>query len=61
MGLVDPPSYIQVLVRELTGVMLDQGTADGVAIATLAAVTALGVTLHVRDRLLARAAAAAHF
>jgi hypothetical protein len=51
LGFDDPPSYVQLLIREVTGVSLEPSTADTVALTTLAIATLLGVTLRVRDRL----------
>jgi hypothetical protein len=50
LGFVDPPSYIQLLIRELTGVMPDARTADVLAVVTLAAAGVLGMAFSVRDR-----------
>ena len=50
LGLVDPPSYIQLLVREVTGIALGARAADALALVSLAAATFLGVTPSVRDR-----------
>src|SRR5918994_6585332 len=50
LGYVDPPSYTQLLFRELTG--LDPGTvaADTVTVAVFAASLLLSVVLNLRDR-----------
>ncbi len=50
LGYVDPPSYVQVLVRTATG--LDPGPAlsDAIAVVALVAAGGLGLTLHLRDR-----------
>jgi hypothetical protein len=50
LGFVDPPSYIQLLIREVTGVTLGARAADALALVSLAAAALLGVTLSVRDR-----------
>jgi hypothetical protein len=50
MGLDDPPSYIQLLIRELTGILLERGVADALAVVTLTTSTALSVMLRARDR-----------
>jgi hypothetical protein len=50
LGFVDPPSYIQLLVREITGIALGARAADALALVSLAAATLLGGTLAVRDR-----------
>jgi hypothetical protein len=50
LGYQDPPSYTQLLIRELTGVSLSPQVADGLTVGTLIVVTVLGVVLTVRDR-----------
>jgi Protein of Unknown function (DUF2784) len=50
LGYHDPPSYIQLLIREVTGVEPSPGQADALALVTLAGVTILSVMLRVRDR-----------
>ena len=55
LGHQDPPSYIQLLVRELTGLDLNPASADALAVASLAGVSLLSVVLHARDRRAARA------
>lgn len=50
LGFVDPPSYIQLMIREVTGIALGAPAADALALVSLAAAAALGVTLSVRDR-----------
>lgn len=49
LGHDDPPSYIQLLVRDLTGIDLSPVVADGLAVMTLAVVALLSVVLNVRD------------
>ena len=49
LGFVDPPSYVQLLIRELTGVVPGARTADALAVVTLAAAAVLGVTSSIRD------------
>src|SRR4029434_819984 len=51
LGYKDPPSYIQLLVRELTGIDMHADVADVLVIATLAAAALLSAALNVRDRL----------
>jgi Protein of Unknown function (DUF2784) len=51
LGYKDPPSYIQLLVRELTGIDMPADVADVLAVATLAAAALLSAALNVRDRL----------
>ena len=50
LGFRDPPSYIQLLIRELAGVDLGTAASDAVAVITLVVATILGVTLTIRDR-----------
>jgi Protein of Unknown function (DUF2784) len=50
LGHVDPPSYVQLLVRELTGVDPGPAVADALAVLTLASAAVLGVAMHLRDR-----------
>ena len=50
LGHHDPPSYIQLLIREVSGIDLGPIAADALAVITLAAVTLLSVVLHGRDR-----------
>ena len=57
LGHHDPPSYIQLLIRELTGIDMGAEWADGLAVTTLAAVGLLSVVLHGRDRRASRARA----
>jgi hypothetical protein len=49
LGYDDPPSYIQLLIRTLTGVEPSVGPANALAVVVLAIVTTLGVVLSVRD------------
>jgi hypothetical protein len=49
LGYDDPPSYIQLLIRELTGIEPDPGWANSLAVGTLAVVAALSTVLTVRD------------
>jgi Protein of Unknown function (DUF2784) len=50
LGHHDPPSYIQLLAKELTGIDPGQALADTVAVLTLGAVAVLGAARYVRDR-----------
>jgi hypothetical protein len=50
----DPASYIQLLIREVTGVDPGSALADILAVATLAGVSLLNVVLYARDRRLRR-------
>jgi hypothetical protein len=54
LGYQDPPSYTQVLIREITGVSVSPAVADGLTVGTLAVVTGLGVVFTLRDRRLRR-------
>ena len=49
LGYDDPPSYIQLLVRELTGIALSPREADSLALGTLIVVGVLSSVLNVRD------------
>ena len=50
MGHRDPPSYVQLLIRELIGIDLGPIGADVSAVTTLAVVAVLSVALYHRDR-----------
>jgi len=50
LGHDDPPSYIQLLIRELTGIDLDPAWADALTVTTLLAAGLLSIVSHVRDR-----------
>jgi hypothetical protein len=50
LGFDDPSSYVQLLIREVTGVDVGPGAADALAVATLAAAAVLGVAMSIRDR-----------
>lgn len=50
LGYVDPPSYIQLLVAELTGLELERTLADTLAVVALGTAALLGLALTVRDR-----------
>ncbi len=43
LGFIDPPSYIQLLIRELSGVELRPVAADALAVVTLVVAAGLGV------------------
>lgn len=49
LGYHDPPSYVQLLVREVTGIELSAFSADALALGTLIIVAILGVVWNVRD------------
>lgn len=49
LGYDDPPSYIQLLVRELTDIELAPGWADSLALGTLALAALLSGLLNIRD------------
>jgi hypothetical protein len=51
LGYVDPPSYIQLLVAQLTGVQLGTIEANTLAVVTLAIAGVLGVIFASADRL----------
>jgi hypothetical protein len=50
LGYLDPPSYIQLLIRQLLGVDLAPELANAVAVVTLTAVAGISVVLLLRDR-----------
>jgi hypothetical protein len=50
LGHHDPPSYVQLLIRELTGIDIGPVWADTLAVTTLAAAALLSVVLNARDR-----------
>lgn len=50
LGFVDPPSYVQLLVREVTGIQLATDTANALAVVTLVVTALLGATFAIRDR-----------
>jgi hypothetical protein len=60
MGFDDPPSYIQLLIRDVIGIELDASTADAIAVVTLATTTVLGAALTMRDLKRRRSAASPH-
>jgi hypothetical protein len=49
LGYRDPPSYVQVLINELTGVDLEADAANALALATLVIAGALTGFLNIRD------------
>ena len=49
LGYHDPPSYVQLLIREVTGVELDAFQAETLAVGTLVTVALLSVWLNLRD------------
>jgi len=57
LGHHDPPSYIQLLIRELTGVDVSPTVADALAVITLATVGVLCAVSYGRDRRASRARA----
>jgi hypothetical protein len=50
LGFNDPPSYIQVLLRNVIGIELGEDAANALAVVTLATAAVLGVTLTIRSR-----------
>jgi hypothetical protein len=50
LGHHDPPSYIQLLIRELIGVDLGPEPANALALVTLTVVAVVSVVLNMRDR-----------
>ena len=51
LGFDDPHSYIQLLIREVTGLELGVGAANTLAVVTLAVAALLGAGFSLRDRL----------
>jgi Protein of Unknown function (DUF2784) len=51
LGFDDPHSYIQLLIREVTGLELGVGAANALAVVTLAVAALLGAGFSLRDRL----------
>jgi hypothetical protein len=60
LGFLDPPSYIQLLVRDVTGIELAADVANGLAVFTLALVGFLGIALTIRDRRSRRSRSSGH-
>jgi hypothetical protein len=50
LGHQDPPSYISLLIGELTGIELSQALADGLTLSTLVVVALLNVGMNLRGR-----------
>ena len=50
LGYDDPPSYIQLLIRQLTGIEISAGRANALALIVLVSTALLSVGLTVRDR-----------
>ena len=49
LGYADPPSYVQLLVGELTGIALSLEAANALAVGTLLLAAVLSIVLNVRD------------
>jgi Protein of Unknown function (DUF2784) len=49
LGYRDPPSYVQLLISELTGIDLNPTLANAVALSTLIVVGVLTSILNIRD------------
>jgi hypothetical protein len=49
LGYRDPPSYVQLLIRELTDIDLNPDVANALALGTLIAVGVLTAFLNIRD------------
>lgn len=56
LGHHDPPSYIQLLIRELIGIDLSPDWANALAVVTLLVVALLSIVLNLRDRCATQAA-----
>lgn len=50
LGYQDPPSYVQLLIHELTGVDIGASAADTLAVVALGVAALLGIVLTVRHR-----------
>jgi hypothetical protein len=50
LGYDDPPSYVQLLIRSVTGLDLATEWANAVAVVVLVVAALLGVVLTLRDR-----------
>ena len=50
LGYVDPPSYTQLLMTELTGMDVGTATANLITVVVFAAVLVLSTVLNVNDR-----------
>ncbi len=50
MGFDDPPSYIQLLISELTGLDISTAWADAVTVSVFCLAAVLSVVLNLRDR-----------
>jgi hypothetical protein len=49
LGHHDPPSYIQLMIREVLGVDLGANASDALALITLTAVAVISLRLNLRD------------
>jgi Protein of Unknown function (DUF2784) len=49
LGYVDPPSYTQLLITELTGLPVSRAWADGITLGVFVSAAALSVWLNVKD------------
>jgi Protein of Unknown function (DUF2784) len=49
LGYRDPPSYIQLLIREVTGIDLNPDVANALALETLVVVGVVSSVLNIRD------------
>ena len=50
LGYDVPPSYTQLLIREMTGIRMDPIAANVLTLVTFVAAGVLGITLTIRDR-----------
>jgi hypothetical protein len=50
MGFSDPPSYVQLLVRQLTGIELQPVVANVLTLGTLVVAGGLSIVLNLKDR-----------
>lgn len=50
LGYRDPPSYVQLLIQQVTGVELEVGAANALTLGTLVVAALAGIILTIRDR-----------
>jgi hypothetical protein len=50
LGYVDPPSYTQLLIREVTGLDVSAAVSDALTLGIYLVAAVLGVLMTVRDR-----------
>jgi hypothetical protein len=50
LGYDDPPTYVQLLIREMTGIHLDTWTSNALSLTVLLTAAILTIVLNIRDR-----------